>query len=58
MALPHLLAQDGSYLVFRKLEQDVPRFHRYLEEQAESFARILPAGRRLASARKNSWLPR
>jgi Dyp-type peroxidase family len=44
MALPHLLAQDGSYLVFRKLEQDVPGFHRYLKQQAASFARVLVGG--------------
>ena len=44
MALPHLLAQDASYLVFRKLEQDVPGFHRYLKQQAESFVRALAGG--------------
>jgi Dyp-type peroxidase family len=44
MALPHLLTQDATYLVFRKLEQEVPRFHRYLEEQAKSFTRALPGG--------------
>ncbi len=44
MALPHLLTQDATYLVFRKLEQEVPRFRRYLDEQANSFARALPGG--------------
>lgn len=44
MPLPHLLAHDGTYLVFRKLEQDVQCFHRYLAEQADSFARALPGG--------------
>jgi Dyp-type peroxidase family len=44
MALPHLLTQDATYLVLRKLEQDVPKFRRYVEQQAESFARVLPDG--------------
>ncbi len=44
MALPHLLTQDATYLVLRKLEQDVPKFRRYLERQVESFARVLPGG--------------
>ena len=44
MPLPHLLAHDGTYLVFRKLEQDVVRFRRYLDEQAEAFARSIPGG--------------
>jgi Dyp-type peroxidase family len=44
MALPHLLTQDATYLVLRKLEQDVPKFRRYLEQQTESFARVLPGG--------------
>jgi Dyp-type peroxidase family len=39
MPLPHLLAQDGTYLVFRKLEQKVLRFRRYLDDQAEAFGR-------------------
>ncbi|MCA6113012.1 Dyp-type peroxidase [Bradyrhizobium cenepequi] len=44
MPLPHLLAHDGTYLVFRKLEQDVVRFRRYLEQQADAFARAIPGG--------------
>ncbi|MCA1458906.1 hypothetical protein I6F35_38265 [Bradyrhizobium sp. BRP22] len=44
MPLPHLLAHDGTYLVFRKLEQDVVCFRRYLEQQAEAFARAIPGG--------------
>src|SRR5260370_1320810 len=44
MALPQLLTQDATYLVLRKLEQDVPKFRRYVEQQAESFARVLPDG--------------
>jgi len=28
-------AQDGSYLVFRRLRQDVPGFHRFLAEEGE-----------------------
>ncbi|MGY3616225.1 Dyp-type peroxidase [Bradyrhizobium sp. USDA 10063] len=44
MPLPHLLAHDGSYLVFRKLEQDVVRFRQYLEQQADAFARAIPGG--------------
>jgi Dyp-type peroxidase family len=44
MPQPSLLAHDATYLVFRKLEQNVPVFRRYLEEQAASFARALPRG--------------
>jgi Dyp-type peroxidase family len=44
MPLPHLLAQDGSYLVFRKLQQDVIGFRRYLQNQAHAFARTLRNG--------------
>jgi len=43
MPLPHLLVQDGTYLVFRKLEQKVLRFRRYLDDQAEAFGRTLRA---------------
>lgn len=45
MPLPRLLAQDATYLVFRKLEQQVMRFRRYLREHADSFARTFPGGR-------------
>jgi deferrochelatase/peroxidase EfeB len=44
MPLPHVLAHDGTYLVFRKLEQKVLRFRHYLEMQAEAFARTLRGG--------------
>lgn len=44
MPLPRLLAQDATYLVFRKLEQQVMRFRRYLGEHAGSFARAFPGG--------------
>ncbi|WP_454619818.1 Dyp-type peroxidase [Bradyrhizobium cenepequi] len=42
MPLPHLLAHDATYLVFRKLEQDVVSFRRYLDAQADAFARAIP----------------
>jgi Dyp-type peroxidase family len=41
MPLPHSLSNDATYLVFRKLEQDVPQFRDYLEAQAEAFTRAL-----------------
>lgn len=48
MPQPGLLAQDATYLVFRKLEQNVLAYRRYLGEQAASFTRALsrdlPAG--------------
>ncbi|WP_454626789.1 Dyp-type peroxidase [Bradyrhizobium cenepequi] len=44
MPQPHLLAHDATYLVFRKLEQDVVCFRRYLDEQADAFARTTPGG--------------
>ncbi len=48
MPQPSLLAQDATYLVFRKLEQNVLAYRRYLGEQAASFTRALsrdlPAG--------------
>lgn len=44
MPQPHLLAHDGTYLVFRKLEQHVLRFRRYLAAQADTFARSCPGG--------------
>jgi Dyp-type peroxidase family len=42
MPLPNLLAQDATYLVFRKLQQNVLSFRGYLEQEAESFARAFP----------------
>jgi Dyp-type peroxidase family len=44
MPLPHSLAHDSTYLVFRKLEQHVLRFRSYLEAQAGAFARAFPNG--------------
>jgi Dyp-type peroxidase family len=44
MPLPHALAHDSTFLVFRKLEQDVLAFRRYLNEHAEAFARTVPGG--------------
>jgi Dyp-type peroxidase family len=41
MPVPHLLAFNGSFLVFRKLEQDVPRFRQFLKSKAPAFARAL-----------------
>jgi len=38
MPLPHSLSNDATYLVFRKLEQDVPAFRNYIAEQAPAFA--------------------
>jgi Dyp-type peroxidase family len=44
MPLPHSLAHDATYLVFRKLEQDVPKFRSYLEAQSEAFTRACANG--------------
>jgi Dyp-type peroxidase family len=44
MPQPHLLAHDATFLVFRKLEQDVVRFRQYLDKQADAFARTIPGG--------------
>jgi Dyp-type peroxidase family len=44
MPLPNLLAHNGTYMVFRKLEQNVPAFRDYIEAQAASFARTIPGG--------------
>jgi Dyp-type peroxidase family len=44
MPLPHSLAYEATYLVFRKLEQNVPRFRSYLDAQANAFARAFPNG--------------
>jgi Dyp-type peroxidase family len=37
------LLRNGSYLVYRKLYQDVPGFHRLLREQARRYGATLPA---------------
>jgi deferrochelatase/peroxidase EfeB len=42
MPQPSLLAQDATYLVFRKLEQKVLAYRTYLANQAETFSRTLP----------------
>jgi Dyp-type peroxidase family len=39
---PRLLSRNGSYLVFRKLAQDVAGFRRYLREQAKVLAKVAP----------------
>ena len=44
MPLPNLLAHNATYMVFRKLEQNVPLFRDYIKAQAESFARTIPGG--------------
>jgi Dyp-type peroxidase family len=44
MPLPHLLSRDATYLVFRKLEQQVQSFRRYLLAQSDSFARAMSGG--------------
>ncbi|KRR24781.1 hypothetical protein CQ14_05400 [Bradyrhizobium lablabi] len=44
MPLPNLLSHNSTYLVFRKLEQNVPLFRDYIAEQARSFARTIPGG--------------
>jgi Dyp-type peroxidase family len=35
-------AKDGAYLVFRRLRQDVPGFHRFIAEQAEQLGMADP----------------
>lgn len=44
MPLPNLLAHNATYMVFRKLEQNVPLFRDYIKAQVESFARTIPGG--------------
>jgi Dyp-type peroxidase family len=48
MPAPNLFAFNGSFLVFRKLEQNVPRFRQFLRDKgpklANSLAHPLPAG--------------
>jgi Dyp-type peroxidase family len=44
MPLPHSLAQDSTYLVFRKLEQRVLAFRSYVRSQGAAFARAFPNG--------------
>jgi len=44
MPMPHSLANDATYLVFRKLEQHVPQFRDYLEAQVAAFTRVLSKG--------------
>ncbi|MEH2532490.1 deferrochelatase/peroxidase EfeB [Bradyrhizobium sp. AZCC 1588] len=42
MPLPNLLAHNGTYMVFRKLAQNVLAFRDYIRAQAESFSRTIP----------------
>lgn len=44
MPLPNLLGHNGTYMVFRKLEQNVPAFRDYIKSQAAAFARTIPGG--------------
>jgi len=55
MALPRLLTHDATYLVLRKLEQDVPKFRRYLE--TASGIVCSGAARRSASRRYLARIP-
>jgi Dyp-type peroxidase family len=41
MPLPNLLGHNATYMVFRKLEQDVPGFWKYIDSQADAFARTV-----------------
>lgn len=42
LPVPHLLVRNGTYLVYRKLFQDVPRFRAYVREQAAAFRGAFP----------------
>jgi len=44
LPLPHILSHDGTFLVFRKLEQKVLSFRNYLDSQAGAFGRTLRGG--------------
>jgi Dyp-type peroxidase family len=44
---PMLLARNGTYLIYRKLHQNVGTFHAYLDEQGKRF----PGGRDLLAAK-------
>jgi Dyp-type peroxidase family len=44
MPLPNLLAHNATYMVFRKLEQNVLAFRDYIKAQADKFARTIPGG--------------
>jgi Dyp-type peroxidase family len=44
MPVPTILGVNGSYLVLRKLEQDVPRFRSFLDSQAQIVGRTLASG--------------
>jgi len=48
----HDLGRNGSYLVFRQLEQDVPGFWRYVDDAARHDGREADAEARLALASK------
>ena len=50
--VPHLLANNGTFMVYRKLHQNVATFRRYLEEKA----RLYPGGKeKLASKFVGRW---
>jgi Dyp-type peroxidase family len=50
--LPHLLANNGTFMVYRKLHQNVATFRRYLDEKA----RLYPGGKeKLASKFVGRW---
>ncbi len=48
---PHLLARNGTYMVYRKLHQNIASFRRYLDEQAKK----LPGGEE-AFQQNKEWL--
>jgi len=50
--LPHLLANNGTFMVYRKLHQNVGRFRNYLEEKGREY----PGGKeKLASKFVGRW---
>jgi Dyp-type peroxidase family len=50
--LPHLLANNGTFMVYRKLHQNVARFRSYLEEKGRDY----PGGKeKLASKFVGRW---
>jgi Dyp-type peroxidase family len=50
--IPHLLARNGTFMVYRKMHQNVATFRNYLEEQGRSY----PGGKeKLASKFVGRW---
>lgn len=50
--IPHLLARNGTFMVYRKMHQNVATFRKYLEEQG----RLYPGGKeKLASKFIGRW---